>query len=112
MLPKNRRIKRGEFKDLLGGVRYNSTHFLVYIKTIEKTKLSLFSFSISKKVCSKAVSRNRLRRQGYSVINKNIKNIKNGFMCFFLFKKGQYPMSFNVLEKEILEVLDKNKIIN
>lgn len=114
MLPKNRRIKREIFSDVLKGVRYNSPHFLIYAKKINIEKPSIFAFSVSKKVCNNAVDRNRLRRQGYSVISKNINSLSKGFMIFFLFKKGQRPPTFSVLEQEIVKnlieigVLQKN----
>ena len=62
---------------------------------------SRFAFSVSKKVCKKAVDRNRLRRQGYSVVSKYLKQINPGYFYIFTFKKGSYPIPFSELEKEI-----------
>lgn len=106
MLPKGRRIQRLYFKDLLkSNKRFNSTHFLLYVALKKDKGPSLFSFSISKKNCKNAVLRNKYRRRGYSVISKNLKYIKPGFMCFFVFKKGFTDLDYIGLEKEIINLL-------
>ncbi len=109
MLPKKRRISRSDFTHILAnGRRFNSPHLLLYVvkntesRPIIETKLS---FSASKKVCSNAVGRNKLRRRGYSVIGRNISKIQPGFMCFFVFKKDSLSVGFKILENEILGLL-------
>ena len=114
MLPKKRRISRLEFANILSkGKRYNSPHLLLYIanNSRENHKNSVFSFSISKKVCPSAVDRNKYRRQGYSVVGKHLKLTKPGFSCFFSFKRGIQGLTFVVLEKEILELLSKSGVL-
>lgn len=112
MLPKNRRIPRKDFSIVLSGKRYNYSHFLVYIsKTKEKTP-SLFSFSVSKKVANTAVLRNKLRRQGYFIVSKYIKNINNGYFVFFSYKKDKYPILFSKIESEITQILRDVGILN
>lgn len=112
MLPKNRRIQKKLFSSVvLLGKRYNSEHFLAYINEIEKNKPSIFSFSVSKKVCKSAVDRNRLRRQGYSVISKHLNEILSGHTCFFSFKKGLKPITFNEIEREVGDILKSTGII-
>jgi ribonuclease P protein component len=66
---------------------------------------SRFAFSVSKKVCKLAVDRNRLRRQGYSIVGKHLAEIPDGFLFFFSFKKATYPVSSVELEKEICGLL-------
>ena len=73
--------------------------------SVEPNSDSRFSFSVSKKVASKAVDRNKYRRRGYSVIRNNINKIKSGFFSAFSFKKGEGPIKFSELEKEILGLL-------
>ena len=114
MLPKKRRIARLEFTNILSkGKRYNSPHLLLYIASNSKEshKDSTFSFSVSKKVCSNAVDRNKYRRQGYSTVGKHIKLIKPGFQCSFSFKKGIKGLTFGILEKEILELLSNSGVL-
>jgi ribonuclease P protein component len=106
MLPKNRRLNRPQFSNVLSlGKRFTSPHFLLYVFKDKVSTPSKFAFSVSKKIAKKAVDRNRYRRQGYSVISKQEKNIPTGFLCIFIFKKGIYPISFFEMEKEIVVLL-------
>src|SRR5690242_1182263 len=108
MLPKRRRISRKEFPTILShGKRYNSPFLLLYIAKRDQENMpknmaenSLFAFSASKKVSKTAVGRNKLRRQGYSIVQKHLTEIKPGYFLFFSFKKaGIGPQSFAVLEQ-------------
>ena len=69
------------------------------------TGAARFAFSVSKKVCKLAVDRNRLRRQGYSIVGKHLSEIPDGFLFFFSFKKAAYPTTSAELEKEICALL-------
>ena len=113
MLPKNRRIKKKEFTNILNnGKRYNSQNLLLYLLKTNKSEPSKFSFSISKKICKNAVDRNKYRRRGYSIVTLNMKNIQPGYLCFFSFKKGSNKPAFNALEKEITQLLHKASVIS
>jgi len=113
MLPHKRRIVRKEFAYILkNGKRYNSSHLLLYVAPLPKTSdLSRFSFSISKKIYKNATDRNRYRRRGYSVISPIISLIPPGFLCFFSFKKGVYPLSFQQLQEEIVGLLKNSQLL-
>ena len=115
MLPKKRRIKRGDFPYLISkGRRYNTPHLLLYVVKMAENKANSatkVSFSVSKKVCSKAVDRNKLRRRGYSIISSHISEIQPNFECFFVFKKDSLDVSFKALEDEILELLSTALVI-
>jgi ribonuclease P protein component len=115
MLPKKRRISRKEFGHLfLNGKRFNSSAFLMNLVTKDKAFSSndtRFSFSVSKKVSNSAVLRNKLRRRGYSVVEKNIEKIKTGFLISFSFKKGAEKYSFDQTEKEIVDLLSKASVL-
>lgn len=115
MLPKKRRISRVNFPYIItSGKRTNSPSFLLYTALIEgKTteKETKISFSVSKKVCSKASNRNKYRRWGYSVVSSNLKNIKNGYFLFFCFKKTKTPFSFKQIQKEVLELLSVSGVL-
>ncbi|MSU45153.1 MAG: ribonuclease P protein component [Candidatus Zambryskibacteria bacterium] len=114
MLPKKNRISRREIEVILkNGSRYNSPNLLMYLyKNGKEKKLqnSQFSFSISKKISKNAVDRNKQRRRGYSVINKHIDKIKDGYYCMFVFKKGSGSIKYENLEKEILELLSESNV--
>lgn len=112
MLPKNRRIERSIFSHILSNSnRYNSTYFTLYISPISsKNEPSHFSFSVSKKVSKSAVDRNKKRRQGYSVINKNLKQIKPNFYCFFVFKRVENS-KYSEIEKDIIKLLSISGVL-
>ncbi len=127
MLPKNRRIDKKFFSVRFSDSRrFVSPHLsLTVAKNKDRTNgqslevadgrpqqegnvgtgASKFAFSVSKKIQKLAVDRNRLRRQGYSVVGKYLSKIPDGFLFFFSFKKGQYPILFSDLEKEIIGLL-------
>jgi len=112
MLPKNRRIQRVYFKTLLNSnKKFNSEHLTLFLHNKKDGSPTVFSFSISKKNCKSAVLRNKFRRRSYSVISKNIKNIKPNFMCFFVFKKGFNKLSYFDLEKQILNLLQDSLVL-
>ncbi len=115
MLSRKRKIPRKTFPYILShNKKYNSKHFLLYlsVKPVEdKTSLSQFSFSVSKKVASLSTERNRIRRWGYEALNSEIKKIKPGYFLFFLFKKNKEPLSFNVILREIRGLLSDSGVI-
>lgn len=115
MLPKRRRIQRSEFISILSkGNRYNSPHFLLYLVKNQENKPffdSKIAFSVSKKVCPKAVDRNRLRRKGYSIISKNLKYTGQNLLFLFVFKKGSASLPSDQLEKEIHTLLSNALVI-
>jgi len=114
MLSKNRRISREEFPYILKNAkRYNSPSLLLYVAPTDSnnSKESKFSFSVSKKVCPKAVDRNRFRRWGYSAVRGSLKQVCLGYFCFFSFKKTLKPVSFSVVEKEVRELLSLSGVL-
>ena len=124
MLSKKRRILRKDLPYILTkGKRYNSKSLLMYVVKQQTTvpeqssvrgsssKLARFSFSVSKKIEKSAVKRNKLRRQGYSVIDRHIEQIKEGNLFFFVFKKGSNTITFNNLEKEVLQLLSASSVL-
>jgi len=108
MLPKNRRIRREKIPEILKfGKRLHSPVFLLYWSTNDSVeeKQGKFSFSVSKKVCKDAVGRNKLRRQGYSVIADVIKNKKLAGYFLFSFKNNKQIPGFEVIKEDILNLL-------
>lgn len=107
MLPKQRRISKEFFEKIIKeGKNINSEHiYLRFTKNIGKD--SLFSFIISGKIAKKAVDRNLFKRRGRYIIQKNLNNIKAGYLYTFFAKKGVVELSFKVLEQEILFLLSK-----
>lgn len=116
MLPKSRRISCKEFKHILqNGRRSFSDHFVLYLERVENYNTSRFSFSISKKICKNATSRNLYRRRGYAVITKIIKQIKPNHFVFFSYKKSKNEKDFNLkfktIESEIVNLLKQTNML-
>ena len=73
---------------------------------------SAFSFVVSSKVARKATERNRLKRRGYAIIQKQFECIKPNHNCVFFFKKHAAELSFKDVEQEITTLLIKAKILH
>lgn len=63
------------------------------------------SFIVPKNVSKKAVNRNLLRRRGYAVLEKYIKQLPLGLIGVFIFKK--YQDDILIIENEIKNILNK-----
>lgn len=68
-----------------------------------------FAFIIPKKVSKRAVVRNKLKRQTKAIIKNNLNKIKTGFNYVIMFKPGVNELSFQELEKEVVELFSKIK---
>lgn len=62
---------------------------------------------VAKKVAKTAVSRNKIRRRGYSILSKSV---KNPYFIILFGKKGVEKATFAEVEADILLVLEKAKI--
>ena len=106
------KVTRDLFATVLAKGRiYHSPHLSFRIHTTSQEETSAFSFVVSKKVARLAVSRNRLKRRGRSVIKKIEHCIHKPYIGAFFFKKGSVKISFQELEEEILQLLKKAKVL-
>lgn len=62
------------------------------------------SFIVPKNVAKSAVTRNDLRRRGYSVIKKYLNSLPHGFVGAFVFKK---TLTLDELDYEIKAIFNK-----
>ena len=65
---------------------------------------------IPKTVAKKATQRNKIKRQIYSILQKEIEKIKPPCFGVFLSKKGADTLSFGQIKAEILFLLKKSQI--
>ncbi len=63
------------------------------------------SFMAPKSLIKQAVGRNRLRRQGYSILEKHINSFPVGLVGVFIFKKS--PVTQQDIENDVKNVLNK-----
>ncbi len=67
-----------------------------------------FGISVSKKV-GNAVTRNRIKRQFKSIIDKN--NYQNNFKCIIIIKKEVLERDYHTLEKELSNYFFESKLL-
>jgi len=114
MLSSSHRIRRLYLKEIFrkGRSFHGKDLSLFAVKDpIIAPKHSLFSFSASKKVSKIAPKRNKLRRQGYSIVKTLLINISPGFLCVFTYKPSAIKASFSDLKGQIENLLKEAKII-
>lgn len=128
MLPKKNRVPRRLFPLIVvKGKNYSSLN--IYMKVVSLPSLSRsskqekqissgkdevfsrFSFVVSKKVSKKAVVRNKIRRIGYNVVQKNTRNIKEGFLIAVFIKKSAIGLSKRKIEEEVISLFKKANLL-
>ena len=108
MLPKKRRLKTNSLNLLIQkGKRFDFDCF--YIKYLKINGPPQFSFVVSKKISTKATSRNFLRRKGYQALGDSLSHFPDGYsFAFFLKRKPELQKWPSVMEP-IFPFLEKLK---
>jgi len=109
MIPKKNRLNRSALKYLFKkGLRQKTNYFNVIYKK-GSTEEPRFSIIVSKKIKSKAVDRNKLRRRIYETIRTNTKEEETTkIMDIALIAKQELQkISFKELKKHIISTLKK-----
>ena len=110
MLSRKNRISKKEFPSPKAkGARFFSTSFSTTIYTGKDQ--TLFSIVVSKKISKKALDRNHLKRQFYSLAEKHLKTIIKGVKIVIYPKKEALKTPFLLLQKELSTVLKTAKLI-
>ena len=115
MLPSKKRIHKSHFEEVFKkGTFYPGRSVnLILLNSPDITgKTSKFAFSVSKKIAKNAVSRNLIRRRGFSVVKNIINNIKPGFLGVFVIKKTQTKLTFEILKEDIESICSRAGILN
>jgi len=111
MLAKKHRINKKIFEEIFRKGKIFSTEYL-YVKTLPVSeKHSIFAFVVSSKVVKKAVERNKIKRRARHIVKKILPRVKNGLGIIIFFKKKIGGMTFADIEKEIMAVFKKAKIL-
>lgn len=107
MLPKKQRVGKKLFELVFS--RGNSHHSpSLSLKTISEEKKANFSVVAQKSASRGAVGRNKLRRQGYYVLEKHKRELRGGHASIFFIKK---KMPFAQIESEMLALLRRARIL-
>lgn len=110
MLARKNRISTKEFPSFKNkGNRFSSPLFSATIyPTTTGFKASIV---VSKKTAKTAVSRNRIRRQFYAIVETLLKKLKNSALVVFYPKTEALTTSQTQLKKEIEETLRNAKLL-
>jgi ribonuclease P protein component len=113
MLPINRRVKKESFaKIMTGGVFVHAPNFYLRLLDRKDAKPSLFGFVVPNKVIKTAVGRHLLKRKMTAVVEKLLITLKTGSSVVIFAKKDVSTLPYLEIEKEILELLKKAKILS
>ncbi|MEX0934043.1 MAG: ribonuclease P protein component [Candidatus Paceibacterota bacterium] len=115
MLPKKHKATSAQV-EALKKIPQKKTHhspsftLLVYKKRDQK-EVSTITFIISKKIATKAVLRNKLKRRGYSVAQELFFRIQTGFTLVFYFKKESVHKTHKEFFLEIQKLLKEAHVL-
>jgi len=111
MLPTKNRLSRRLFGPFFKKSKaVFADHFALRYLSPTNSKGIRFSVVIPKTVAKKATQRNKIKRQIYSILQKEIEKIKPPCFGVFLSKKGADTLSFGQIKAEILFLLKKSQI--
>ncbi len=96
------------FNDIIqNGSRVSNKYYVIcYIYNNESAKK--FGIAVGKKI-GNAVVRNKIKRQIRNIIDNNIKYIQNHHNYIIICKKEVLNLSFQEMEKYLIEVLNKGE---
>ncbi|MCM1370453.1 MAG: ribonuclease P protein component [Clostridium sp.] len=86
---------------------YKYKYYIIYIER-NKSDVYKFGLSVGKKI-GNAVTRNRVKRQIKSIIDK--KNYQKGFNCIIIVNKNILNDEFCKMEKNLFDIFDKLRIV-
>lgn len=86
---------------------YKYKDYLIYIERNNET-IYHFGFSVGKKI-GNAVTRNRIKRQLKSIIDK--KDYQKGFNCIIMVRRSILDRSYSEMENNLYQVFEKIDII-
>lgn len=106
MLPKKSRADKKTIEMIFKkGKLLNSSDLIFKYIVTGQTSIPHISFIAPKGVAKLAVKRNLLRRRGYAVLKKYIRQFPTGLVGVFIFKK--YQDDVLIIENEIKIILHK-----
>ena len=111
MLPKSQRLRIADFKKFRGAQVFHTPHFLLRVKPMEQNTSSRYAAIVSGAISKKAVVRNLLRRRIYSIVEGHRWSSERPHFLTITAKKGTPALSFELLRKELTEVLLKTQAI-
>jgi ribonuclease P protein component len=108
MLPKQRRVSQALFQEVMQrGKSFHAPHMSLRLLYKDGLTTSHFAVSVPKKVSSKAVERNRIRRRLYPLIRGYEQRLTFPAVAIFFAKNGSIDASRDVLQEEVKGLLSR-----
>jgi ribonuclease P protein component len=107
MLLKKNRVNKKDIDYIFKNGKFINSPFFTFkfVKSSNLRDLPRISFIISKSILKLAVKRNSLRRKGYNILRKYIKDFPIGLIGVFIFKNKEID---NItIENEIKNIVSK-----
>lgn len=105
MISKKNRITSFFFRFFTQGRVYHSPIFSIKVIQNKEDKEFHVAVVVSKKVARNAVERNLLKRRFLSVVQKNKKYMKPGYMYVVYLKKEAQTATFSDIERKVSQLL-------
>lgn len=94
------------------GLFVHANNFYLKVLNRKDTLPSLFAFIVPSKVKKTSVGRHLIKRKMTAVVEKVLLSIKPGFSILMFAKKDVSVIPYTEIEKEILDLLVKAKMLN
>jgi ribonuclease P protein component len=113
MLPLKRRVKKASFEKIMKeGVFVHGTNFYLKLLDRKDNSPSLFSFVVPNKVKRTSVGRHLIKRKITAVVENLLTTLKSGYSVIFFTKKDVSALPYSDIEREMVELLKKARIIS
>jgi ribonuclease P protein component len=113
MLPTKRRVKKESFAKIMkDGVFLHAPNLYLRFLDRKDESPSLFGFVVPNKVKKTSVGRHLIKRRLTVIVEKLLLDIKDGFSGILFVKKDITPLPVPEIEKEIIDLLKKAKILS
>ena len=112
MLPLKSRVKKDLFPKIMkeGSFLHGGSFYLRLLDRKDSLP-AIFAFVVPNKVKKTSVGRHLIKRKMSAVVEKLLITIKSGYSVILLAKKDVFTLSYKEIEKDILELLNKAKLI-
>lgn len=106
MLPRSRRVSTPLFQEIVEkGKSYHSAH--LSLRLLSTREPSRFTFSVPKKVDTRATKRNYIKRKGLALLRPHLDALPPGFAGIFFAKSGIATLPTVEYQQEITYLIEK-----
>ncbi len=113
MLSREYKLKRdNDFKKVFNEGKYYRDNFIGIKYLKNDLEFSRFAFIVGLKISKKAVVRNRVKRRLEEIVRLSLDQIKKGFDIVVMVESQIIKEDYQKIESELVNVLEKNKLIN